>query len=84
MTIGGAVPKRWPPRRWRRAATRLHCAVTAACVTGKRSYATEADARGALLSTRVRAVIDDNPRRREKRCYVCPKCGYWHLASGAG
>ncbi|MGH3839065.1 MAG: hypothetical protein ACRDSF_25720 [Pseudonocardiaceae bacterium] len=50
-------------------------------MTGKHPYATEADARDALLATRVAAALRDNTRRRERRCYACPDCGHWHLTS---
>ncbi len=51
------------------------------CVTGKLGYATEAEARDALLSTRIAAALGTSGRRREQRCYVCPNCGHWHLTS---
>jgi hypothetical protein len=57
-------------------------AVGSSCVTGKRCYATEAEAHDALLSTRVAGVLrDTHHRRRERRYYACPDCGHWHLSS---
>lgn len=50
------------------------------CVTGKRKYRTERDARTALVGAIV-ARNSGKHRRKEVRIYECPVCVHWHLTS---
>jgi hypothetical protein len=45
----------------------------------KKGYPTEADALHALLDTWRHA--SRSPRRKERRAYLCSRCGKWHLTS---
>lgn len=68
-----------PARRRRPGAQTGHGAAADGCVTGKRGYATEAEAQEVLLAARVDAALrPDSTPRREQRCSYC-RCENWHL-----
>lgn len=60
--------------------------MTGPCSSGKRSYATEAEAQIALLWMRDGAptgkpLRSRRPRLNVRAAYECPECGAWHLTS---
>jgi predicted SprT family Zn-dependent metalloprotease len=52
------------------------------CVTGKRQYRTQLDAK-IVLALRIRKIGKNEQRRvkNERRSYRCPHCGWWHLTA---
>ena len=50
------------------------------CPSGKRKYATEAEARTELVGTNIARNMG-KAKRQECRVYECGACGRWHLTS---
>lgn len=48
-------------------------------ITGKRQFASKAEAAAEIATCKAKAKSE--PRRRESRCYRCPHCEVWHLTS---
>lgn len=51
-----------------------------ACLSGKRAYATRAEAKAAIRAVRARRNRPGG-KRVEQSVYHCLSCGAWHLTS---
>jgi|1185.fasta_scaffold2020222_1 hypothetical protein len=52
------------------------------CLSGKRGFATEATARGAMA--KIGRPLSGKGGKQVRRAYECPLCHEWHLTARTG